>query len=160
MEGLVVLVVIVWILFKLSKKLAAKLYPASIIPITKRYDSSQRKDSWGHSLEEEGEEEEEEYVGLYEQIRREQEQKRQAANNAGTFYRSKEWRRLRYQAFSEYGNKCCVCGRGPNDGMVMHVDHIKPRSLYPHLALTLSNLQIMCNECNVSKSNKDEVKWR
>ncbi|WP_232796123.1 HNH endonuclease [Citrobacter rodentium] len=42
----------------------------------------------------------------------------------------------------------------------MHVDHIKPRSLYPHLALDLSNLQIMCNECNVSKSNKDEIKWR
>lgn len=42
----------------------------------------------------------------------------------------------------------------------MHVDHIKPRSLHPHLALELSNLQIMCNECNVSKSNKDEVKWR
>ncbi|WP_174509670.1 HNH endonuclease [Klebsiella oxytoca] len=155
MEGLVVLVVIVWILFKLFKKLAARLYPNNIIPVMKRCDSSQMKDVWGHSLEEE-----EEYVGLYEQIQREQQQRQQAENNAGTFYNSKEWRRLRYQAFRKYGNKCCVCGRGASDGMVMHVDHIKPRSLYPHLALELSNLQIMCNECNVSKSNKDEVKWR
>ncbi len=63
-------------------------------------------------------------------------------------------------AFQRYGNKCCVCGRGANDGMVMHVDHIKPRSLYPHLALDIANLQIMCNECNVSKGNRDEVEWQ
>lgn len=47
-----------------------------------------------------------------------------------------------------------------SDGMVMHVDHIKPRSLYPHLALDIANLQIMCNECNVSKGNRDEVAWQ
>ncbi|MHB4225216.1 HNH endonuclease, partial [Klebsiella pneumoniae] len=36
----------------------------------------------------------------------------------------------------------------------------KPRSLYPHLALDIANLQIMCNECNVSKGNRDEVEWQ
>ena len=154
MGGLIVLVVVGWVLFKLFKKLAAKLYPDNAIPMMTEYERSPMKDSWGHYPEEE------DYVGLFEKIRREQQQRQQAANNAGTFYRSKEWRRLRYQAFRKYGNKCCVCGRGASDGMVMHVDHIKPRCLHPHLALELSNLQIMCNECNVSKSNKDEVKWR
>ena len=95
-----------------------------------------------------------------EQFRREQAQRQQAAKEAETFYRSREWRRLRYQAFQRYGNKCCVCGRGASDGMVMHVDHIKPRSLYPHLALDIANLQIMCNECNVSNGNRDEVAWQ
>ncbi len=95
-----------------------------------------------------------------EQYRREQALRQQAAKEADTFYRSREWRRLRYQAFQRYGNKCCVCGRGASDGMVMHVDHIKPRSLYPHLALDIANLQIMCNECNVSKGDRDEVEWQ
>lgn len=100
------------------------------------------------------------HVVLFEQYRREQALRQQAAKEADTFYRSREWRRLRYQAFQRYGNKCCVCGRGASDGMVMHVDHIKPRSLYPHLALDIANLQIMCNECNVSKGNRDEVEWQ
>ncbi|WMJ66865.1 HNH endonuclease [Klebsiella variicola] len=100
------------------------------------------------------------HVVLFEQFRREQAQRQQAAKEAETFYRSREWRRLRYQAFQRYGNKCCVCGRGASDGMVMHVDHIKPRSLYPHLALDIANLQIMCNECNVIKGNRDEVAWQ
>lgn len=100
------------------------------------------------------------HVVLFEQFRREQAQRQQAAKEAETFYRSREWRRLRYRAFQRYGNKCCVCGRGASDGMVMHVDHIKPRSLYPHLALDIANLQIMCNECNVSKGNRDEVAWQ
>lgn len=100
------------------------------------------------------------HVVLFEQYRHEQALRQQAAKEADTFYRSREWRRLRYQAFQRYGNKCCVCGRGASDGMVMHVDHIKPRSLYPHLALDIANLQIMCNECNVSKGNRDEVEWQ
>lgn len=153
MEILVVLAVVVWVLFKLMKVIAAKLYPPDTMEAWERYDNSQVKDSWGNYPNAD------EHVRLYEQIRRKQQLRYQATNNAGTFYRSKEWRHLRYQAFRQYGNKCCVCGRGTSDGMVMHVDHIKPRSLYPHLALKLSNLQIMCNECNVSKSNKDEVKW-
>ena len=100
------------------------------------------------------------HVVLFEQYRHERALRQQAAKEADTFYRSREWRRLRYRAFQRYGNKCCVCGRGASDGMVMHVDHIKPRSLYPHLALDIANLQIMCNECNVSKGNRDEVEWQ
>jgi hypothetical protein len=153
-EGLIILAVIILALYKLVKMVAAKLYPSSDVMRAQAKWGAAGKDAWGHYPKEE------EHVGLFEQIRREQEERNRSASNATTFYNSKEWRRLRYQAFRKYGNKCSVCGRGASEGMVIHVDHIKPRSLHPHLALELSNLQIMCHECNVSKSNRDEIKWR
>ncbi|RYZ77711.1 MAG: hypothetical protein EOP05_00795 [Proteobacteria bacterium] len=42
----------------------------------------------------------------------------------------------------------------------MHVDHIKPRSKYPHLELEFSNLQVLCRQCNFGKSNKYEDDFR
>lgn len=42
----------------------------------------------------------------------------------------------------------------------MHVDHIKPRSKYPHLAYDVNNLQVLCQDCNFGKSNHDETDWR
>jgi 5-methylcytosine-specific restriction endonuclease McrA len=76
------------------------------------------------------------------------------------FYNSSEWRALRYSAFELHGNSCCCCGKSPKDGVVMHVDHIKPRSLFPELALELNNLQILCEECNLGKSNRFATDWR
>lgn len=78
---------------------------------------------------------------------------------SSVFYSSPEWMRLRYQAIKQYGNKCKACGRGPNNGVVIHVDHIKPRSVFPELSLTLSNLQILCEECNLGKSNIHFTDW-
>ena len=73
------------------------------------------------------------------------------------FYRSVEWRNLRYAAFEKYGNKCQCCRKeyGP-----MHVDHIKPRSRYPQYELKISNLQILCEECNLGKMAKYDTDWR
>lgn len=76
------------------------------------------------------------------------------------FYESDEWRALRYQALKVYGRKCSVCGATPESGKIMHVDHIKPRSRFPELALLLENLQVLCEDCNIGKSNKDTIKWR
>ncbi|EIW6162743.1 HNH endonuclease [Salmonella enterica subsp. enterica serovar Saintpaul] len=76
------------------------------------------------------------------------------------FYRSPEWRALRYQALVKYGAVCACCGRSAKHGLVMHVDHIKPRSKFPELALDINNLQILCEDCNIAKSNTDEIKWR
>ncbi|WP_374759367.1 HNH endonuclease [Dyadobacter fanqingshengii] len=42
----------------------------------------------------------------------------------------------------------------------LHVDHIKPRSNYPRLALKLTNLQILCKACNLGKSNLYKDDWR
>ncbi|WP_409013867.1 HNH endonuclease [Dyadobacter sp. CY356] len=42
----------------------------------------------------------------------------------------------------------------------LHVDHVKPRSNYPKLALKLTNLQILCRACNLGKSNCFNDDWR
>lgn len=76
------------------------------------------------------------------------------------FLESYEWRRLRYSAILLHGRKCMACGRTPDDGITIHVDHIKPRRKYPELALVLLNLQVLCHECNHGKGNWDETDWR
>jgi len=76
------------------------------------------------------------------------------------FYKSKEWQELRYKALKHYGNKCHLCGRSPKDGVVIHVDHILPRSIYPEFALVFNNLQILCDDCNHGKGNWDETDHR
>lgn len=76
------------------------------------------------------------------------------------FYQTPEWRGLRYATLEKYGNKCQACGRSPNNGTIIHVDHIKPRSYYPELALDPDNLQILCEDCNIGKSNRFKKDWR
>lgn len=71
-----------------------------------------------------------------------------------------EWRKLRMEALQKYGSKCMCCGATPEHGAVMNVDHIKPRKKYPHLALDINNLQILCGACNHGKGNWDETDWR
>ena len=63
-------------------------------------------------------------------------------------------------ALKENDGRCECCGRGRNDGIILHVDHIKPRKKYPELALDPKNLQVLCNECNHGKGNWDETDWR
>jgi hypothetical protein len=79
------------------------------------------------------------------------------SDEAPDFYKSREWIALRYKALTTYGKRCMCCGE--TEG-VMQVDHIKPRSKHPELALTFSNLQVLCEPCNSGKSNTDETDWR
>lgn len=76
------------------------------------------------------------------------------------FLLSFEWRSVRMMALKRYGPKCQCCGATPADGVKMHVDHIKPRKLFPHLALSLDNLQVLCEVCNHGKGNWDMTDWR
>lgn len=76
------------------------------------------------------------------------------------FYESRAWLELRYRVLAKYGAKCMCCGASRDDGAIIHVDHIKPRSLYPMLALEFSNMQVLCKACNMGKSNKHETDWR
>ena len=77
------------------------------------------------------------------------------------FYVSKEWRRLRYRVIKKYDACCMACGRSKKEhGVVIHVDHIKPKSTHPNLALEFENLQLLCEDCNIGKSNKCQVDWR
>lgn len=76
------------------------------------------------------------------------------------FLSTYEWRRVRMEALKKYGAVCQCCGASPSTGAVMNVDHIKPRKLFPQLALDLDNLQVLCHECNHGKGNWDMTDWR
>lgn len=93
-------------------------------------------------------------------LKRLQTQTRQPKRPTDIFLASWEWSALRYQALLRLGRKCQCCGATPATGAVLHVDHIKPRSKYPELALSLDNLQILCRTCNRGKSNTDETDFR
>jgi hypothetical protein len=69
------------------------------------------------------------------------------------------WQTLRYAAKEKYGLICMKCGK-TEDEAVIHVDHIEPVSLYPEKAYDFSNLQILCAQCNIKKSNKDFTDYR
>lgn len=75
------------------------------------------------------------------------------------FQQSGEWAKVRYKALKRDGGRCLLCGRTAKDGVGIHVDHIKPKSKYPELALVLSNLQVLCSECNEGKGASDETDW-
>lgn len=76
------------------------------------------------------------------------------------FYDSPQWRRVRYTALARSKGCCELCGAVPVVGKPMHVDHVKPRSKYPALALEINNLQVLCVDCNMGKSARTEDDWR
>ncbi len=69
------------------------------------------------------------------------------------FYNTKRWLTLRFKALDKYGQHCMCCNRSAEDGVRIDVDHVYPRSKFPKLEYELANLQILCNLCNVGKSN-------
>ena len=72
------------------------------------------------------------------------------------FYRSEAWTELKkvFKASLPRGqkHKCSCCGKICKS---VHVDHIVPISIDPSKRLDITNLQILCPECNRGKSNKD-----
>lgn len=66
------------------------------------------------------------------------------------FYKSEAWKKLRRNILILYGRRCMCCGQTKGE---IHVDHIKPRSLFPEIELDPSNSQILCRQCNEKKSN-------
>lgn len=76
------------------------------------------------------------------------------------FYSTREWRQLRYIALRNAEGRCQCCGGMASDGLSLHVDHIKPRSRFPELELSLDNLQILCEDCNLGKLDMDDYSWR
>jgi 5-methylcytosine-specific restriction endonuclease McrA len=73
------------------------------------------------------------------------------------FYNTREWLEVRYKTLVKYGKVCQCCGASAG---ILHVDHIKPRSKFPSLELDIDNLQVLCEACNIGKSNKDVTDWR
>lgn len=80
--------------------------------------------------------------------------------DAEAFYRSYEWRKLRYQIIQRDGGRCLCCGASPSTGATLHVDHIKPLRLHWSLRLDPTNLQTLCEECNHGKGRWDSTDWR
>lgn len=85
---------------------------------------------------------------------------RKAKSNA--FYASWEWKQVRYESLQMHGRQCMCCGWTPEQGSkgYLCVDHIKPRSKFPELALDVSNTQVLCNSCNMGKSNVHQDDFR
>ena len=79
---------------------------------------------------------------------------------ADSFLQSYEWRKLRLEVFLKHGRRCQCCGATPDTGAIMNVDHIKPRKLFPSLALDINNLQVLCHECNHGKGNWNQTDFR
>jgi hypothetical protein len=69
---------------------------------------------------------------------------------SSSFYNSSDWKEIRSITLKNNENKCILCGSRSN----LAVDHIKPRSKYPELALDIDNTQILCQSCNSSKGNR------
>lgn len=80
--------------------------------------------------------------------------------NSDEFLKSYAWLTLRMKVFLLYGRRCLCCGATPESGAIMNVDHIKPRRLFPHLALDIKNLQVLCGDCNKGKGSWDQTDWR
>lgn len=53
------------------------------------------------------------------------------------------------------GYRCVICGRGKNDGVELHVDHINPKDKGGEAALV--NGQTLCSPCNFRKKNLNQT---
>ena len=64
--------------------------------------------------------------------------------------RNINWR-LRAMVLMKDGATCKLCGATPQDGAKLHVDHITPWAEGGETIF--ENLQILCEKCNIGKSN-------
>lgn len=60
-------------------------------------------------------------------------------------------RGLRHEVFKRDNYTCCECGAKKSDGVTLHVDHKIPVSKGG--TDELDNLQTLCSDCNLNKSN-------
>jgi hypothetical protein len=72
------------------------------------------------------------------------------------FYSSPEWVELRRRVINEDGVVCRLCHEPINDPENLTVDHVKPRSRHPELALDRANLRVLCRPCNSRKGARME----
>ena len=67
------------------------------------------------------------------------------------FYDTPQWHVLRKATLRRYGFRCQKCGATNTE---LHVDHIRPRSRFPKLAMDPDNLQVLCRACNYAKRGR------
>ncbi len=83
------------------------------------------------------------------------EERKKRLDESRQFYSSPEWQQVRKEVIREYGVVCPECGIHIENSIDVTVDHIRPRSKYPHLALEKQNLRVLCRSCNSSKGAGD-----
>jgi 5-methylcytosine-specific restriction endonuclease McrA len=76
---------------------------------------------------------------------------------ANGFYDTPEWKSLRLAALQRASWRCTICGVCVAGARNARVDHVKPLSTHPHLALTASNLRVLCPACD---NQAHREKWR
>lgn len=65
----------------------------------------------------------------------------------------KEWKQRQYE---EQQGKCSDCSLVAYSVEYLEIDHIKPISTNPELAIDTKNLRLVCSPCNRKKGNKDK----
>ncbi len=66
-------------------------------------------------------------------------------------------RKIKKNRVLRANNRCCYCGRNQHGefSMVIDIEHILPKSMFPRYMFTLKNLSTSCKRCNMSiKSNR------
>ncbi|HQI46873.1 MAG TPA: HNH endonuclease, partial [Bacteroidales bacterium] len=65
---------------------------------------------------------------------------------------------IRWQVFKRDNWRCVACGQSADDNVILHIDHILPRSKGGKDEI--NNYQTLCETCNIGKSNKDNTNLR
>ena len=71
-----------------------------------------------------------------------------------SWYRKGRWRRLRLQVLTEGGYACASCGDYGDE-----VDHIVPRRKSLAQFFDRDNLQILCRDCHIKKTRRDNNRY-
>jgi len=79
------------------------------------------------------------------------EARKRVMEEAVRFYSSPEWIVIRKQVIEEEGRVCAECGKRIKNDIDITVDHKRPRSKYPDIALDRENLRVLCRTCNSKK---------
>ena len=66
--------------------------------------------------------------------------------------RKKMTQSMRYDVLKRDNFRCTICGRGQEDGVKLHVDHIRPVSKGGKTVM--ENLRTLCSDCNLGKRDK------
>lgn len=82
------------------------------------------------------------------------------AHVVSEFYQTPAWRRLAYQCKKRDGRRCMCCGATPEDGVRIVSDHIVPIRLRWDLRLDPTNIQTLCDDCNLGKGSLDHTDFR
>lgn len=83
----------------------------------------------------------------------------QRDQEAASFYKSVEWRRLREQALLRDLGLCQHCLANKEITLAEMVDHTIPIKVAWHLRLVLDNLKSLCNRCHAVKTAEDKKKY-